>query len=223
MSETTPPQEPSAPRRSIRTTRRDFLRGMGLAAGAATMLPSLSAPADEAEATPDAAPATPGLRETGRGPRKIELRINGQTHSLTVEPRTTLLEALREHLQLTGAKNGCDRGACGACSVLLDGEAVQSCLLLAVEAVGKEVTTIEGIAADSRYARLVDAFCAHDAAQCGFCIPGMVVGSAALLNRNPHPSAADIREGLAGHLCRCATHPKIIAAVQAATGTGGPT
>lgn len=219
MREPTAPRDPSGSPRGPRTTRRDFLRGLGLAAGAATMLPSLTASADET-AAPAAPSATPGLRETGRAPRPIELRINGQTYSLTVEPRTTLLHALREQLQLTGAKNGCDRGACGACSMLVDGQAMQSCMLLAVEAVGKEITTIEGLAADARYGRLIDAYCAHDAAQCGFCIPGMLIGSAALLNRNPRPGPADIREGLAGHLCRCAAHPKIVAAVQAAAGTG---
>jgi len=201
-------------------TRRDFLRGLGLAAGAAAVLPSVSSagPAVENPSTS----STPGLRETGREAREIHLRINGVAFRVDVEPRESLLEVLRNKLHLTGAKEGCDRGACGACNVLLDGQAVSTCLLTAVEAEGKDIQTIEGVASDPRYAALIDSFCAHDAAQCGFCIPGMVIGSAALLNRNPRPTRKDIQEGLSGHLCRCAAHHKIVDAVYAAAhgGTG---
>ena len=201
-----------------KTSRRAFLRGMGLA-GAASVWPRAPLVRDAAADAPT--PSIPGLRETGRGPRTIALRVNGQSHDVTVEPRTTLLHALREILHLTGAKAACDRGACGACNVLLNQRAVATCLLPAVEAEGAEILTIEGIAELPEYAPLIDAFCAHDAAQCGYCIPGMVIGAAALLHENPRPSREEIKTGLAGHLCRCAAHEHIVDAVYAASG-GGP-
>jgi len=130
------------------STRRDFLRGLGLAAGAAAVLPPVSSAGPTADNRP--APATPGLRETGREIREIQLRVNGVTFRVDVEPRDSLLEVLRSKLHLTGAKEGCDRGACGACNVLLDGQAVSACLLTAVEAEGREIQTIEGVASDPR-------------------------------------------------------------------------
>lgn len=199
------------------TSRRAFLRGLGLA-GAATVLPR--APA-ESMAQPDRSPpAIPGLLETGSGARSITLNVNGSAHTITVEPRATLLHTLREVLHLTGAKSGCDRGACGACNVLVNQRAVSSCCLLAVEAEGAEIWTIEGLASSPAYAPLIDAFCKHDAAQCGYCIPGMVIGAAALLHETPRPSREDIKTGLAGHLCRCAAHEHIVDAVYAASRGG---
>jgi aerobic-type carbon monoxide dehydrogenase small subunit (CoxS/CutS family) len=202
-----------------KSTRRDFLRGLGLAAGATTLLPGVSR--SDAPAESDAAPAVDGLRETGRDFRDIQLKINGVTFNVNVEPRETLLDVLRYKLQLTGAKQVCDRGACGACNALMDGQAISTCMIAAVEAEGHDIQTIEGVAADPRYAALIHSFCEHDAAQCGYCIPGMVVGSASLLNRNPHPTRADIKEALSGHLCRCAAHTKIVEAVYAAAHGGG--
>jgi aerobic-type carbon monoxide dehydrogenase small subunit (CoxS/CutS family) len=144
----------------------------------------------------------------------VRLDVNGQPHDLQLEPRRTLLEALREDLSLTGAKPGCDMGNCGACTVLLDGEAVYSCLLLAVECAGHTITTIEGLAADGQLDRVQRAFVAHDALQCGFCTPGQVMALTALLRRDPHPGDEEIERALSGNLCRCGAYVKILAAAR---------
>jgi len=195
-----------------RTSRRGFLKGMGLAAGAAVAAGGVLPSKVHAQQS-DEEPKIPGLRELGRGEREITLRINGQERRVTVEPRTTLLDALRLPLDMTGAKQVCDRGACGACSVLLDGRAVNSCLYLAIDAVGHEVTTAEGISADPRFAPLVDSFCDHDAAQCGYCIPGFLVRGADLMLNQPSLSPGEVKRALSGNLCRCGTHVMIHDAV----------
>ena len=133
-----------------------------------------------------------------------------------VEPRVTLLRALRNHLGLTGAKEVCERGACGGCTVLLDGAPICACLLLAVDAVGHEITTVEGLGAPDQLSPVQAAFVECDALQCGFCTPGFVVASTALLRQNPHPSLEEIKTGLAGNLCRCGTYGRIFEAVQRA-------
>ena len=143
----------------------------------------------------------------------IKLRINGGDHELAVEPSKTLLDALREDLGFTGAKNGCGTGDCGACTVLLDGEPVNSCLVLAVEAQGREVLTIEGMAQGGRLHPLQKSFVAKGAIQCGFCTPGMIMSSKALIDRNPEPSREDVKRALGGNLCRCTGYSKIIDAV----------
>lgn len=199
-------------------SRRSFLKGIGIAAGASVALPVMATGQD---ALPGGATAVPGLAEMGRGELSITLRINGEAKVLKVELRTTLLSALRDRLDLTGAKEICDRGACGGCTVLLDGKAVNSCLILAVDAQGAEVITVEGIAADPKYAPLIDSFCEHDGAQCGYCIPGFVVRSAGLLGEVPTPTPEQVREGLAGNLCRCGTYTKIFAAMDALSAMGG--
>jgi carbon-monoxide dehydrogenase small subunit len=135
---------------------------------------------------------------------------------LRVEPHHTLLAALRDQAQLTGTKECCSEGECGACTVLLDRAAVNACLVLAVEADGRNVTTIEGLAAGGRLTPVQAAFLEHGAVQCGFCIPGMLMAATSLLDANPQPTAADIQEALAGNLCRCAGYSRIVAAVQAA-------
>lgn len=201
-----------------RTSRRGFLKGVGLAAGAAASGTLITH--RHALAEPESQPAIPGLVEYGSGPREITLSINGESNRLTVEPRTTLLEALRLNLDLTGSKEICDRGACGGCSVLLDGRAINSCLFLAIDAVGHSVTTVEGIAADPKRAALVDAFCECDAAQCGYCTPGFLVRSADLLDHHPNPTYDEIREALAGNACRCGAHSMIFEAVAKAAGKG---
>src|SRR4051812_20742780 len=150
----------------------------------------------------------------------IELTVNGARRTVDVASTETLLDALRWDLDLTGSKECCAEGECGACTVLIDGRAVNSCLVLAVEAGGMDVTTIEGLEDGGRLNRLQDAFLETGAIQCGFCIPGMVVAAQALLAENPQPSVAEIREGLAGDLCRCAGYQRIVAAVQRAAGTG---
>jgi aerobic-type carbon monoxide dehydrogenase small subunit (CoxS/CutS family) len=146
----------------------------------------------------------------------IHLVVNGRDHHLEVCSHHTLLEVLRDQAGLTGTKECCSEGECGACTVVMDGEAVDSCLILAVEADGRTVTTIEGLATEGRLDPLQQAFLDHGAVQCGFCIPGMIMAAKALLLHTPHPTEAEIKDGLAGNLCRCAGYSRIIAAVKAA-------
>jgi xanthine dehydrogenase YagT iron-sulfur-binding subunit len=143
------------------------------------------------------------------------LRVNGSQREVHIEPRRTLLDTLRQDLHLTGAKPGCNMGQCGACTVLLDGEAVYSCLLLAVECQEREITTIEGLERDGVLDPVQQAFIEHDALQCGFCTPGQILAMKALLARNPHPSDEEIERGMSGNLCRCGAYPKIRAAARA--------
>jgi carbon-monoxide dehydrogenase small subunit len=151
----------------------------------------------------------------------ITVTVNGSRESVDVPSNMTLLQMLREKLALTGTKNGCEAGECGACTVLMDGEPVNSCLMLAVEADGREVTTVEGLADGDRLSALQEAFVAHNAIQCGFCTPGMLISAHALLARNPRPTEDAIKEALAGNLCRCTGYLRIIRAVQAAAEEGG--
>jgi aerobic-type carbon monoxide dehydrogenase small subunit (CoxS/CutS family) len=149
----------------------------------------------------------------------IELTVNGRTRAARVAPHHTLLEVLRDDLRLTGSKECCLVGECGACTVVLDGRSIDSCLVLAIEADGGHVTTVEGIAFDGRLSPIQEAFLDYSAAQCGFCIPGQIVSAHALLAGNPHPTRAEAEEGLAGNLCRCGGYEQIIEAVLAAAGT----
>jgi carbon-monoxide dehydrogenase small subunit len=151
---------------------------------------------------------------------RIELSVNGRARSVDVEPHHTLLDMLRDDLALTGTKECCLVGECGACSVLVDGAVVDSCLMLGVEADGTTITTVEGLATGDRLDPLQAAFLATGAVQCGFCIPGQLVAARAMLQLNPHPTRADVEEGLAGNLCRCAGYEQIIEAVLAAAGDG---
>lgn len=144
----------------------------------------------------------------------LDLNVNGDMIHITVYPNKTLLEVLREDLSLTGTKESCGDGACGACTVLLDGRPVRSCLLLAAEAQNHSVVTIEGLAAAGKLHPVQEAFVEHHAIQCGFCSPGMILTSAALLNDNPSPSEDEIRESLGGNVCRCTGYAKIIEAVK---------
>ena len=145
----------------------------------------------------------------------IELQVNGDLYEVAVGPQRTLLEVLRDNLGLTGTKEGCDLGACGSCTVLLDNKAVLSCLTLAIEAQGKEITTIEGIAKDGKLHPIQEAFINHGAIQCGFCTPGMVLSAKALLDENPHPTKEEAKEAIAGNLCRCTGYVKIVEAIMA--------
>jgi len=145
----------------------------------------------------------------------ITMTVNGRVCSLTVSPHHTLLQALREQLGLTGTKECCSLGECGACTVIIDGRSVNSCLMLAAEADGCSITTIEGLAPEGRLNALQESFLEAGAVQCGFCIPGMVMAAQDLLNHNPHPTVEQIREGLAGNLCRCGGYARIIEAVHA--------
>jgi carbon-monoxide dehydrogenase small subunit len=145
---------------------------------------------------------------------QIILTVNGEVEFLEVESYRTLLQVLREDLDLTGTKNGCNSGECGACTVFFDGEPVNACLVLAVEADGHEVVTIEGLAQDGALDPLQRAFINRNAVQCGFCTPGMIISARALLDRNPQPSEMEIRQAIAGNLCRCTGYTRIVEAVQ---------
>ena len=144
---------------------------------------------------------------------QVQATINGEDVEFLCEPRQSLLEVLRETLGLTGAKEGCNNGNCGACNVILDGALVNSCLVLAVEINGRNVTTIEGIATPQGLHPLQEKFIAHAALQCGFCTPGFIVASKALLDQNPNPSENEVRQWLAGNLCRCTGYDRIVRAV----------
>ena len=157
--------------------------------------------------------AAPTSTGGARAPADIALTINGHQRRLAVDARTSLLDLLREHLGLTGAKKGCDHGQCGACTVLLDGRRVLSCLTLAVIAQGHAVTTIEGLAKDGELHPMQQAFIDHDAFQCGYCTPGQIMSAVACVNEGHAETEADIREYMSGNLCRCAAYPNIVAAV----------
>ncbi|MGQ9464053.1 MAG: (2Fe-2S)-binding protein [Candidatus Fervidibacter sp.] len=143
----------------------------------------------------------------------VTLRVNGKTHKLQLEPRVTLLDTLRNHLNLTGTKKVCNKGECGACTVLLDGKPVYSCMMLAIEAEGHEIVTIEGLAKDGKLHPVQEAFVENDALQCGFCTPGFIMAAVGLLNQNKNPSLEELKEALSGNICRCGVYPRIIAAV----------
>jgi carbon-monoxide dehydrogenase small subunit len=154
--------------------------------------------------------------------QEIELRVNGELFRTQVEPRRTLLEVLRENLELTGTKEMCNKGDCGACTVLVDGKPVLSCLTLAIEVQGKDILTVEGLAAEDGVLHPIQqAFVDHGALQCGFCAPGMIMSAKALLDRNPKPTEEEIKQGISGNLCRCTGYITIIEAVDAAAKSGG--
>lgn len=143
----------------------------------------------------------------------IELKVNGESYETAIDPHRTLLEALRENLGMTGAKEGCDLGACGACTVIINGKAVLACLTLAMDAHGKEITTIEGLAKEGNLHPLQQNFVDYGAIQCGYCTPGMVMSAKALLDENPKPTEAEIKKSISGNLCRCTGYTKIIEAI----------
>jgi aerobic carbon-monoxide dehydrogenase small subunit len=149
----------------------------------------------------------------------LRLRVNGEDHEVWVEPWKSLADVLREDLNLTGVKIGCNEGQCGSCTVLIDGKPVKSCLVLAPRATGKEILTIEGLAKDGKLHPLQEAFVKHFAVQCGFCTPGFILAAKGLLDENPHPTEEEVRKWLAGNLCRCTGYVKIIEAVLSAAGS----
>jgi len=152
---------------------------------------------------------------------KLNITVNGISHTLRIEPNLRLLDLLREELCLTGTKEGCGIGECGACTVILDGRAVNSCLILAGQCEGRDVTTIEGVTPESGLNPLQEAFLDHGAVQCGFCTPGMIMSAKALLDHNPAPTEAEIREAISGNLCRCTGYTQIVEAIQAVGGGSG--
>ena len=185
-------------------TRRDLVRGTLV--GAVAVGVGAKAAAQE-------------TGSVGPGPAPLELKVNGTVHRLSVEPRVTLVNALRDRLGLTGTKTVCGRGACGACTVLVNGTAVCSCLTLAHEVAGREITTIEGLAVDGQLSALQQAFIEADALQCGFCTSGMIMSCKVLLDANPKPSRNEIRSAVAGNLCRCGTYNHVFDAVEHLAGT----
>ena len=197
-------------------TRRDFLKGFGGGAIGAAVTPSLLAQDKSTLQT-----------QEGKIPliskKQIALTVNGKKFTLIVEPRETLLHVLRERLNMTGTKKTCGRGECGGCTVLLNEKPVYSCIYLAIRADGKNITTIEGLAADGKLNPVQQAFIDKDAYQCGFCTPGFIISSVALLNANPNPNREDIKKALSGNLCRCGNYVKIYEAVsKASKSTGRP-
>ncbi|MGH9721009.1 MAG: (2Fe-2S)-binding protein [Bryobacteraceae bacterium] len=186
-----------------RLSRRGFLGGVGIGSGAL----GTGILSTEALAEPQGA-------ATGPGPVPVTLKINGKTHNLTIEPRVTLLDALRNHLDMTGAKRVCDRGTCGACTVIVSGKVMYGCTVLAIDAQGKDIQTIEGISQGARPHPVSAAFVAHDAQQCGYCTPGFVMAAKGFLDRNPNPKTEeDVEKGLGGNLCRCGTYVGVRKAV----------
>ncbi|MDO9209760.1 MAG: (2Fe-2S)-binding protein [Deltaproteobacteria bacterium] len=152
---------------------------------------------------------------------KVHLKVNGLAYEIEVEPRRTLLEVIREDLELTGTKEGCGLGECGTCTVLLDGKPIKSCITLAVQANGREVTTIEGLEkSDGTLHPIQQAFIDHGAIQCGFCTPGMVLSAKALLEENPRPTEIEVRQAIAGNLCRCTGYQKIVEAILSVSSKG---
>jgi xanthine dehydrogenase YagT iron-sulfur-binding subunit len=194
------PNEPIEDRSGV--SRRDFLKISTIAAA----VPVVAGPRVVMAA---------GQEVPVHGPGKvpIELSVNGKTHKASLEPRVTLLDALRDSLDITGAKRVCDKGECGACTVLLDNKAVYACSVLAIDAQGKKITTVESFMEDGKLHPLQQAFVDNDGSQCGFCTPGFVVACKALLDEHPNPTPEDIRRGLSGNYCRCGTYDGIRGAV----------
>lgn len=193
-------------------SRRSFMQTLGLSAAAGAWTTKFD---EQAEAQGG---GIVGGEIIGPNATQVTLRINGEPHNVTIDPTQTLMEALRWNLKMTGTKEVCDRGACGGCSVLLDGELVASCMLLAVDAVGHDVTTVEGLAQGDELDPIQEAFIRHDALQCGYCTPGLIMATRALLNEHPRPTLEQIKLGLGGNICRCGTYTNIFNAVLEASG-----
>lgn len=191
-------------------SRRKFLKGFGLtsvgiAAGGEGLLGTLQA---------SCAPQQGQI--SGPEAQEIILHVNGKNLRVMAEPRTTLVDALRDQLHLTGTKIGCERGACGACTVIIDGKSKTSCMTLAMDAIGANIETIEGLEINGKLHPVQQAFIEHDAMQCGFCTPGMIMSCKNLLDRNPHPALDDVKLATSGNLCRCGTYPNVFEAVKKA-------
>lgn len=207
---TDPPAQPSE---SGGISRRWFFKGIG-----ATGL--LTAAATRVEAVAKEIAAADSEKRHGPGELPVVLRINGETHKLQLEPRTTLLEALREKTPLTGAKEVCDRATCGACTVLVGGMPVYACMKLAIDSQAAEITTIEGLSKSGELTALQKAFVEKDALMCGYCTPGFVMTLAAFLKENPKPTPEEVRAACTGNLCRCGTYPNVFKAALAAAQGG---
>jgi len=200
-----PDDERCKPEEDSGVTRRDFMKISALGVAVPVVLGSIDAAAEE-------------VPIQGPGKVPISLQVNGKKLTAQLEPRVTLLDALRENFDLTGAKRVCDRGACGACTVLMDDKPVYACAILAIDAQGRKITTIEGMAEGDALTPVMQAFVAHDAQQCGFCTPGFIVATTSFLQKRPAPTADDIRHGLSGNFCRCGTYDGIRAVALAHAG-----
>ena len=208
MSEETPRPEPDSG-----ISRRGFLKGVGTGVAATGLLTTIE---------PSTAAAARGPQTHGPGAGPLTLKVNGKVHKTVAEPRHVLLDVLRQNLDITGPKPICERGACGGCTVLVDGEPVYSCMMLALDAVGKDITTVEGLADGKTLDPVQQAFIEHDALMCGFCTPGFLMSVRALIDRNPNPNLDDVKTAVAGNTCRCGTYPRIFeAALTAARITRG--
>ena len=206
-------------------SRRNFLKGVGLVGAGGGLVTDLLAPETPANAEPLSPAFAPQGETLKKGVQAVTLQVNGKPVTVQVEPRTTLLNALRNHAEppITGPKLVCDVGACGACTVMLEGKTACSCLLLAADVAGKSITTVEGLTGpDGSLSPVQEAFVAHDALMCGFCTPGFVVSVSALLKQNPNPTLDEVKHACAGNTCRCGTYPRIFeAALDAAKKTQG--
>jgi xanthine dehydrogenase YagT iron-sulfur-binding subunit len=193
-------------------SRRRFLKGVGIAGAGAALADHLLLKTEDSNAV-----AASGA-DTAAGALNLTLDVNGQKRNVSAEPRTTLLSALRHRLDppLTGPKLVCDMGTCGACTVLLDGRAVYSCLVLAVDAAGRKLTTVEGFGSPEKLSGVQEAFVEHDGLMCGFCTPGFVTTVTAYLKQNPNPSLEEVREACKGNFCRCGTYPRVFESALAA-------
>jgi aerobic-type carbon monoxide dehydrogenase small subunit (CoxS/CutS family) len=191
-------------------SRRSFLKSFGTTAAAAATAQVETVAAELQKANKEA--------PQGPGAVPVTLRINGKELKLQLEPRVTLLDALRNHSPLTGAKEVCDRGTCGACTVLLGDKPVYSCSMLAIEAQGQQITTIEGLAQNGKLTKVQEAFIDQDALMCGYCTPGFVMSVTALLKKNSKPTTDDVRKACEGNVCRCGTYPRIMKAAMQAAG-----
>lgn len=208
--------------RSFVVSRRSFIRGAGAGIAGSAVLGGAAAVVE-----PEAAEAQGGAQPLGPGPVRLLLNINGTNRTVEVEPRTTLVHVLRGvgHMPLppdqalTGAKIGCDRGSCGACTVIVDGKAVYSCMMLAVDARGRKVTTVEGLAQNGKLTPIQHEMVEKDGYQCGYCTPGFVMSLTALLRRKPNPSLDEVKMAVSGNICRCGTYPRIRAAIHKAAGS----
>jgi aerobic-type carbon monoxide dehydrogenase small subunit (CoxS/CutS family) len=194
-------------------SRRDFIKGVGGGVlGSAALISTIS------QCTPEKKGPHGSII---RGPDKVmvSFTINGSKQSLEIEPRITLLDAIRDRLDHTGTKRVCNRGECGACTVILDGKTVLACSMFALDADGAEIETVEGLADGDQLHPIQESFVKHDALQCGFCTSGFIISSKALLNENPSPTMDEIKKGISGNLCRCGTYPNIFKAVDEAAKT----
>ncbi|MEP0766585.1 MAG: (2Fe-2S)-binding protein [Fimbriimonadia bacterium] len=193
-------------------SRRQFLKSVGAAAAVATVGGAAGLHKGHPETVGSPASVTP----QGVGERTVSLNVNGEVHRLLLEPRMTLLDAIRDRLGLTGSKRVCDRGTCGACTVYLDGKPIYACLKLAVDCEGHKVETVESLAPDGKLNAVQQAFVNHDSLQCGFCTPGFVMCVNHLLKTNKSPSLADIKNACSGNVCRCGTYTRIFEAAESA-------